>query len=68
MATPTEPGQTPASPLLALPDDVRLRVLVGIPRDDLKATASACQAFHAAINSQRFPALRRRYGFEWMGL
>ena len=51
------------SHLLALPDDLVTRVLVGVNRDDHDATAAACGAFRAVIRGPRFLRLRRESGF-----
>ena len=51
------------SPLLALPDDLLTRVLVGVNRDDHDAAAAACGAFRAVIRGPRFLRLRRESGF-----
>ena len=59
----THTPSTPVSPLLALPDDVLQRVLVGVPLDDHCTTALVCQAFRGVITGSRFPALRQKYGF-----
>ena len=53
---------TDPSPFMTLPDDVLLRVLLGVALDDHDATAAACRAFRAVIRGPRFPELRRRYG------
>ena len=62
--TPT----TPASPLLALPDDVLQRVLVGVPLDDHYTTALVCRTFRAVVTSPQFHAVRRRSGFAERGI
>ena len=54
---------TTSSPLLDLPDDLLLRVLVGVPRADHGATAAACGAFRAVMSGPRFLRLRREFGF-----
>ena len=56
------------APLRTLPDDVLQRVLVGIPLDDHRATASVSRAFHAVVCGPRFLALRRQYGFAERGI
>ena len=59
----THTPSTPASPLLALPDDVLQRVLVGVPLDDHCTTALVCRTFRAVVTSPQFHAVRRRSGF-----
>ena len=51
------------SPLLAVPDDLLTRVLVGIPRADHGGAAAVCRNFRAVISGPRFPRLRREFGF-----
>ena len=51
------------STFLNLPNDLLSRILVGVPLDDHRATASVCRAFRDVINGPKFPALRQRYGF-----
>ena len=50
------------SNFLALPDDLRGRLLALIPHDSLTAAALVCRAFHAVISGPQFPALRQRFG------
>ena len=50
------------SNFLALPDDLRWRLLALIPHDSLTAAALVCRAFHAVISGPQFPALRQRFG------
>ena len=50
------------SNFLALPDDLRERLLALIPHDSLTAAALVCRAFHAVISGPQFPALRQRFG------
>ena len=64
----THTPSTPASPLLALPDDVLQRVLVGVPLDDHCATALVCRTFRAVVTSPQFHAARRRSGFAERGI
>ena len=59
---------TPTSPLLALPDDVLQRVLVGVPLDDHCTTALVCRTFRAVVTSPQFHAARRRSGFAERGI
>ena len=54
---------TASSPLLDLPDDLLLRVLIGVPRADHDATAAACRAFRAVMSGPRFLRSRREFGF-----
>ena len=58
-----DPAVSPSSPLLALPDDVLQRVLVGVPRDDHDVAALVCKRTRGIITGPRFLALRQRYGF-----
>ena len=59
---------TASSPLLDLPDDLLLRVLVGVPRADHGATAATCGAFRAVMSGPRFLRLRREFGFAERGV
>ena len=59
---------TSRAPLLALPEDLLLRVLVGVPRADHGATAAACGAFRAVMSGPRFLRLRREWGFAERGV
>ena len=59
---------TASSPLLDLPDDLLLRVLVGVPRADHGATAATCDAFRAVMSGPRFLRLRREWGFAERGV
>ena len=59
---------TTSSPLLALPEDLLLRVLIGVPRADHGATAAACGAFRAVMSGPRFLRLRRDWGFAERGV
>ena len=59
---------TTSSPLLALPEDLLLRVLIGVPRADHGATAAACGAFRAVMSGPRFLRLRREWGFAERGI
>ena len=54
--------------LLALPDELLTRVLVGVNRDDHDAAAAACGAFRAVIRGPRFLRLRREFGFSERGI
>ena len=56
------------STFLNLPNDLLSRILVGVPLDDHRATASVCRAFRDVINGPNFPALRQRYGFAERGV
>ena len=62
-AVSPEPRRSPTSLLLALPDDVLQRVLVGVPRDDHDVAALVCKTTRGIITGPRFLAARRRYGF-----
>ena len=64
----THTPSTPTSPLLALPDDVLQRVLVGVPLDDHCTTALVCRTFRAVVTSPQFHAVRRRSGFAERGI
>ena len=64
----THTPSTPAAPLLALPDDVLQRVLVGVPLDDHCTTALVCRTFRAVVTSPQFHAARRRSGFAERGI
>ena len=59
---------TTISPFRTLPDDLLRRILVGVPLDDHRATASVCRAFRDVINGPKFLALRQRYGFAERGI
>ena len=63
-----DPAVSPSSPLLALPDDVLQRVLVGVPRDDHDVAALVCKRTRGIITGPRFLALRQRYGFAEYGI
>ena len=63
-----DPAVSPSSPLLALPDDVLQRVLVGVPRDDHNVAALVCKRTRGIITGPRFLALRQRYGFAEYGI
>ena len=60
---PAVSRRSPSSQLLALPDDVLQRVLVGVPRDDHDVAALICKRTRGIITGPRFLALRQRYGF-----
>ena len=62
-AVSPEPRRSPTSLLLALPDDVLQRVLVGVPRDDHDVAALVCKRTRGIITGPRFLAARRLYGF-----
>ena len=63
-----DPAVSPSSPLLALPDDVLQRVLVGVPRDDHDVAALVCKRTRGIITGPRFLAARRGYGFAERGV
>ena len=67
-AVSPEPRRSPTSPLLALPDDVLQRVLVGVPRDDHDVAALVCKRTRGIFTGPRFLAARRRYGFAEYGI
>ncbi len=54
---------TTISTFLNLPNDLLRRILVGVPLDDHRATASVCRGFRDVINGPKFLALRQTYGF-----
>ena len=57
------PTNVSSSLLLALPDDVLRRVIVGVLRDDHHVVASVCKVLRGVITDPGFLALRQRYGF-----
>jgi len=65
---PAVSRRSPSSQLLALPDDVLQRVLVGVPRDDHDVAALICKRTRGIITGPRFLALRQRYGFAEYGI
>ena len=65
---PAVSRRSPSSQLLALPDDVLQRVLVGVPRDDHDVAALVCKRTRGIITGPRFLALRQRYGFAEYGI
>ena len=65
---PAVSRRSPSSQLLALPDDVLQRVLVGVPRDDHDVAALICKRTRGIITGPRFLALRQRYGFVEYGI
>ena len=65
---PAVSRRSPNSQLLALPDDVLQRVLVGVPRDDHDVAALICKRTRGIITGPRFLALRQRYGFAEYGI
>ena len=67
-AVSPKPRRSPSSQLLALPDDVLQRVLVGVPRDDHDVAALVCKRTRGIITGPRFLALRQRYGFAEYGI
>ena len=65
---PAVSRRSPSSQLLALPDDVLQRVLVGVPRDDHDVAALIRKRTRGIITGPRFLALRQRYGFAEYGI
>ena len=59
---------TASSPLLDLPEDLLLRVLVGVPLADHGATAATCGAFRAVMSGPRFLRSRQNWGFAERGV
>ena len=59
---------TTISTFLNLPNDLLRRILVGVPLEDHRATASVCRGFHDVINGPKFLALRQRYDFAERGI
>ena len=53
-AVSPEPRRSPTSLLLALPDDVLQRVLVGVPRDDHDVAALVCKRTRGIITGPHF--------------
>ena len=59
---------TTISTFLNLPNDLLRRILVGVPLEDHRATASVCRGFRDVINGPKFLALRQTYGFAERGV
>ena len=54
---------TDISLLLDLPDDPRLRVLVGVPLDDHRALAASCRSLRAVMHAPQFLRARKQWRF-----